>query len=109
LPTTSRTSPTGTTRGRARSGGLLVGHGIDPCKEIDRTYHVRITKDRGHCQFFADGRYAHGLIDRDAAEYPIPDSGKFGFRLIGSDVMADIASFRVCRIDPDERLWQAWE
>jgi hypothetical protein len=99
---------TRTSNWRRNPGGLLVGHGIDPCREVDRAYHVRITKDRGHCQFFADGRYAHGVLDRDTAAYPIPDTGKFGFRLIGSDVMADVAAFRAYRLQTDKELWEPW-
>ena len=91
---------TGTSNWRRNPGCLLVGHGIDPMQELNRTYHVRITKDAGHCQAFVDGRFAHAFIDRDESRYPIPDYGKFGFRLIGSDVMADVAAFRVHRISP---------
>ncbi len=58
---------------------------------------TRITKDHGHCQLFVDDVFAHGFLDYDEAR-PIPDYGKFGFRLIGSDVMADIHHFRVYRV-----------
>ena len=87
---------------------MLVGHGVDPCREINRTYHLRLIKDRGSLQLFVDGTYAHGCIDRDTSAYPIPDTGKFGFRLIGSDVMVDIQRFRVFRIEPNDKLWAPW-
>ena len=100
---------TATSNWRRNPGCLLVAHGVDPCQQIDRRYRVRITKDAGHCQFYCDGAFAHGLIERDTSEYPIPDGGKFGFRLIGSDVMADVAAFRVHRIRPDEKIWRRQE
>ena len=96
---------TETSNWRRNPGLLLVGHGIDPVQEIDRRYHLRLTKDYGHCQLYADGRFAHGFIDHHAAS-PIPDTGKFGFRLIGSDVEADIAAFRAYRIEGKPNLWQ---
>ncbi len=100
---------TATSNWRRNPGCLLVAHGVDACQEIDRPYRIRITKDAGHCQFYCDGAFAHGVIERDTAEYAIPDTGKFGFRLIGSDVMADVADFRVHRIAPNERIWSRQE
>ena len=99
---------TATSNWRRNPGGLLVGHGVDPCQQINRRYRIRITKDAGHCQFYCDGAFAHGFIARDTSAFPIPDTGKFGFRLIGSDVMADIADFRIDRITPNEKLWKPW-
>lgn len=100
---------TGTSNWRRNPGSLLIGHGNDLCTEIGRQYHVRITKDYGHCQFFVDGGFAHGFIDRDTSRYPIPDKGKFGFRLIGSDVKADVCNFRVYRIPANESVWRSNE
>ena len=94
----------GTSNWRRNPGSLLVGHGLDPCSELNRSYHIRITKDEGACQFFADGVYAHSSLDRDVLRYPIPDYGKFGFRVIGADVMVDVANFRVYRIPPDPEI-----
>jgi hypothetical protein len=91
---------TSTSNWRRNPGGLLAGHGIDPCCELDRTYRIRITKDEGHCQFYVDGVFAHGFIDRDILRLPLPSEGKFGFRTIGSDVKVDIANFKVSRIPP---------
>jgi hypothetical protein len=89
---------TNTSNWRRNPGCLLVGHGNDLARELDRTYHIRITKDEGYLQLYVDGVFAHGVVDRDTSRYPIPDSGKFGFRLIGSDVRADVFRFRVHRI-----------
>jgi len=47
-----------------------------------------------------DGVFAHGVVDRDASRYPIPDWGKFGFRLVGSQVRADVFNLRIHRIEP---------
>ena len=96
---------TDTSNWRRNPGCLLAAQGIDLCTEIGRKYRIRLTKDWGHMQLWVDGRFAHGLIDRDTARYPVPDYGKFGFRLIGSDVMADITRFRVHRIEPNEDIW----
>ena len=95
---------TETSNWRRNPGCLLVGHGVDPCQEVGRSYHFRVVKDGGHCQLFADGKFGHGFIDHDTATGPIPDHGKFGFRLIGSDVMADIANFRVYRVPANESI-----
>jgi hypothetical protein len=83
----------------------LVGEGMDPCMEINRTYSIRLCKSRGHVQFHVNGVFSHACVDWDAAEYPVPDHGKFGFRLIGSNVMADITKFRVYAIEPDADVW----
>ena len=91
---------------RRNPGMKLVGEGTDPCGAIDRTYAIRLCKTGGHIQFHVDGAFSHGCVDWDAAEYPVPDTGKFGFRLIGSGVMADIARFRVYTIAPDAEVWR---
>lgn len=91
---------TETSNWRRNPGCILTGHGIDPVKEIGRRYAIRLTKDFGTLQLFVDGQFAHGLIDRSEGRHPIPDWGKFGFRLIGSNVTAEVHDFRVHRIDP---------
>jgi hypothetical protein len=95
---------TETSNWRRNPGCRLVGHGIDPCQEINREYHIRVVKDWGHCQLFADGRFAHAFMDYDQS-FPIPDTGKFGFRTIGSDVMVDIRNFRIFSIEHNEGLF----
>ena len=99
---------TSTSNLRRNPGGLLVGEGIDPCMAINRSYRIRLCKSGGHVQFHVDGIYAHGCLDRDTSCYPIPDHGKFGFRLIGSDVMADITNFTVHAIEPLPAIWTPW-
>jgi len=99
---------TETSNARRNPGGLLIGEGEDPCTEVNRRYRIRICKSLGHVQFHVDGRFAHGFIDRDASQYAIPDYGKFGFRLIGSDVSADIRTFRVYAIEPHPEIWKPW-
>ena len=96
---------TATSNWRRNPGSLLAGHGTDPCTTTNRRYNIRITKDAGHCQFFCDGKFAHGFIDRDVLRYPVPSDGRFGFRAIGSDVMIDIYNFRVYRIEPCRQVW----
>lgn len=90
---------TNTSNWRRNPGCLLAGHGNDLVRELGRRYHIRITKDEGFLQLYVDGVFAHAVTDRDTSRYPIPDTGKFGFRLIGADVRADVFQFRVHRID----------
>ncbi len=99
---------TDTSNIRRNPGGLLMAQGIDPCMTINRTYKIRICKTKGHFQFFVDGVFASDVFDRDESRFPIPDHGKFGFRLIGSDVMADIRDFRVYAIEPQPNIWTPW-
>lgn len=89
---------TATSNWRRNPGLLLVGHGIDPVQAIGRPYRIRLTKDHAHCQMEVDGAFAHACVDRADRDWPVPDHGRFGFRLIGSDVKADIRRFRVTRI-----------
>jgi hypothetical protein len=100
---------TGTSNWRRNPGLLLCGHGTDPIQEIGHKYTIRITKDAGHGQVYVDGRFAHAFMDRDTSRFPIPDTGKFGFRIIGSDVIADVARFRVYRIQTKEPIWSESE
>lgn len=93
---------TGTSNWRRNPGLLLVGHGDDPVQEAGRKFHIRLTKDEGHCQLYVNGEFAHACLDRDTSRYPIPDTGKFGLRLIGRDLMVDIYAFRVHRVKLDE-------
>jgi hypothetical protein len=97
---------TRTSNWRRNPGTMLVGHGTDPMTQLGRPYRVRVTKDRGHCQFYVDGQFAHACLDRDISRLPVPDYGKFGFRLIGADVAAEIADFRVYRIASDPETWK---
>lgn len=92
---------TNTSNWRRNPGSLLVGHGNDPIRVIGRRYAIRLIKDEGFLQLFVDGEFAHGVVDRDTARHPIPDWGKFGFRLIGSDVRAEVSAFRVHRVTPN--------
>lgn len=92
---------TNTSNWRRNPGCLMVGHGNDPIREIGRPYAIRLIKDAGFLQLYVDGVFAHAAVDRDASRHPIPDWGKFGFRLIGSDVKADVSAFRVYRVQPD--------
>lgn len=91
---------TDTSNWRRNPGCLLAGHGNDLVRELGRRYRIRLTKDEGYLQLYVDGVFAHGVVDRDTGRYPIPDCGKFGFRLIGSDVKATVSGFRVYRIPP---------
>jgi len=100
---------TNTSNWRRNPGCILVGHGNDLVRELGRRYSIRLTKDEGYLQLFVNGEFAHGVIDRNTARYPIPDHGKFGFRLIGSDVKADVFAFRVHRIDPHPEPRTHWE
>ncbi len=90
---------TNTSNWRRNPGCRLAGHGNDLVRELGQKHHICLTKDEGYLQFYVDGVFAHGVVDRDTSRYPIPDTGKFGFRLIGSDVKADVFNFRVYRTE----------
>ncbi len=51
-----------------------------------------------------DAAYAHPFTDRDRSRHPIPDTGKFGFRLIGDDIIVDVRDFAVFRVPHDEKV-----
>jgi hypothetical protein len=87
---------------RRNPGLLLMCHGVDLVQTIGQKYHIRVTKCRGHCALFVDEQNALGFVDRDTSRYPIPEGGKFGFRLIGSDVMADVSNFAVYKLKVHE-------
>lgn len=97
---------TGTCNIRRNPGSLLVAHGMDMVKELHRTYRITLMKDAGHLQLLVDDQHVLGVVDRDVSRYPIPDTGKFGFRLIGSDVQADIANFAVYQLQHNEEIWK---
>jgi hypothetical protein len=96
---------TGTCNWRRNPGSIVMAHGVDMVREINRRYHIRIVKDAGHCEIYVDGCCAHGFVDRNTERGPIPDTGKFGFRLIGSDVAADIENFVVYKVEDKPKLW----
>ncbi|MHB0935924.1 MAG: DUF1961 family protein [Armatimonadota bacterium] len=96
---------TQTSNWRRNPGCLLVGHGTDLVQELRRPYRIRVTKDAGHCQLFVDGQFDHGMVDHVPGP---PDTGKFGFRLIGSEVEAEVADFHVYRIGPQD-IWRPQE
>ena len=100
-----RSQHTGTCNWRRNPGCYLVAHGADPVNELNRRYRIRLVKDAGHCALYVDGACAHGFVDRDTRRGPVPDSGKFGFRLIGADVLADVERFCVYRVARNERIW----
>ncbi len=92
---------TNTCNFRRNPGLLLMAHGVDLVQRIGQKYHIRLSKVGGHCALMVDGENALGFVDHGASPYPIPDYGKFGFRLIGTDVMADIADFKVFKVKPN--------
>lgn len=89
---------TDTSNWRRNPGCLLIGQGEDPIREIGRRYRIRLVKDAGFLQLHVDGHFIHGVFDRDTGRYPLPDWGKFGFRLIGSDVRVEVFNFQVHRV-----------
>lgn len=101
---------TGASNWRRNPGSGLIGYGVDPIQEIGRWYRLRVVKDRGHGQLSVDGKFAHCCLDRQAHPYPVPDYGKFVFRLIGADVAADLRAFRVWRVALSEadhkQMWK---
>ena len=95
-----------TSNWRRNPGLLLMAHGMDKVTEINRVFHIRVVKDGGHCHIDVDGTTTIGFVDRDTSRFPIPDYGKFGFRVIGRDVMADISNFKVFAVEPNAAVWK---
>ncbi len=98
---------TGTANIRRNPGGLLVGHGVDPVREVGRAFKLRITKDRGAVQLFVDGVLAMACVDHATNLGPIPDGGHFGFRLVGDDVRVTVKDFCVKKIAAAS-VWTPW-
>ncbi|MHC4873944.1 MAG: DUF1961 family protein [Planctomycetota bacterium] len=96
---------TGESNWRRNPGSLLCAQGNDYCTEIGKNYHVKVVKEKGHCQLWVDNKYCSGFIDRNEGSYSIPDTGKFGFRVIGSDVKAEIRNFNVSALDPQPKAF----
>ncbi len=95
---------TGTSNWRRNPGLILIGHGEDLVNTTGEPYQIRLIKDRISLQLFVNGRFAHGCIDRRPGEHGIPDTGKFGFRLIGSGVRAEVRQFRVTAVRPNPEI-----
>jgi len=89
---------TGVSNWRKNPGLQLMGQGSDLCKEIGKRYAIRIVKDGAHLQLGVDGVLAHEFTDSDTQGMTFPDSGKIGFRAIGSEVIAEVSRFRVCKL-----------
>jgi hypothetical protein len=100
---------TGTCNMRKNPGGFLMAHGLDKVTELNRWFRIRVIKDRGHVQLFVDGEHLLGFVDRDDRQFPIPDYGKFGFRLIGSDVLADVRDFKIWKVKPNRKVFSHHE
>lgn len=90
---------TGVSNWRRNPGLHLMAQGPDLCKESQRWYQIRIVKEGPHCQLLVDGQLAHEFTDPDELDTPMPDTGKVGFRAIGSNVQALIRNFRVIALE----------
>ncbi len=90
---------TGVSNWRRNPGLHLMGQGKDLCKEIKRKYKIRIEKDGPRCALFVDGKPGPNFTDPQELPGPIPEEGKFGFRTIGTKVIAEISNFRVKRLE----------
>lgn len=86
---------TGVSNWRRNPGAHLAAQGPDLCKDIGQVYHVRLIKDGPHVQLSVNGQVAHDFTDPQDLPVPLPTAGRFGFRAIGSEVIADISNFRV--------------
>jgi hypothetical protein len=89
---------TGVSNWRRNPGLHLVGQGPDLCETIQQRYAITIVKDGLHLQLGVDGVLAHEFTDPLDLDDKMPDRGKIGFRAIGSEVIAEIANFRVTAI-----------
>jgi len=89
---------TGVSNWRRNPGLHLVGQGPDLCKEIGRQYRMTIVKDGPHLQLGVDGTLAHEFVDPQELPDRLPEGGKFGFRAIGSKMIAEVSRVRVRKL-----------
>lgn len=86
---------TGVSNWRRNPGLNLMAQGPDLCQEIGQWYRIRIVKDGPTVQLQVNGEVAHGFVDPQTLESPLPTAGKIGFRAIGSEVKALVRNLRV--------------
>jgi len=86
---------TGVSNWRRNPGLNLMAQGPDLCREIGQWYRIRIVKDGPTVQLQVNGEVAHGFVDPQTLEFPLPTKGKIGFRAIGSEVKALVRNLRV--------------
>jgi hypothetical protein len=89
---------TGVSNWRRNPGIFLMAQQPDLCKEIQKTYHIHIVKSGPLLQLAVNDSLAGGFIDPRQIPTPMPESGKIGFRAIGSRVIAQIKNYTVHRI-----------
>ena len=89
---------TGVSNWRRNPGLHLMAQGPDLCKEIGRSYAIRIEKDGPRCALFVDGEPGPAFADPGELPDALPGAGKVGFRAIGSRVIAEVRGFRVHRL-----------
>jgi hypothetical protein len=89
---------TGVSNWRRNPGAHLLAQGPDLCKEIGRRYQVRLVKDGPHLQLSVNGVVAHDFVDPHWLPGEIPTLGKFGFRAIGSEVIAEVRNVVVRKL-----------
>jgi len=90
-----RNEHTGVSNWRRNPGLHLVGQAEDPCKEPGKRYRVSLIKDGPLCQCQVDGQVASGFVDPQELDLPLPDSGKIGFRAIGSEAIFRVSTLEV--------------
>jgi hypothetical protein len=96
---------TNTSNWRRNPGCYLMAVGEDHVCELNRRFTLRVVKDYGYLAFYVDGTRRFGFVDRDTTNGSIPDWGKFGFRLIGSDVKVEVFDFKAHRVRQNEKVW----
>lgn len=89
---------TGVANWRRNPGAHLLAQGEDLCREVGRTYHLRLSKDGPHLQLAVNDILAHDFVDPQELPDELPTTGKIGFRAIGSLVIAEISNLVVRRL-----------
>ncbi|HRU23714.1 MAG TPA: DUF1961 family protein [Candidatus Latescibacteria bacterium] len=90
---------TGVSNWRRNPGLHLMAQGPDPCRQIKTFYHLTVVKAGPHLQLGVNGVLAHEFVDPQTLPIPLPDSGKIGFRAIGSQIVVDVSNIRVTSLD----------
>jgi hypothetical protein len=89
---------TGVSNWRRNPGLHLMTSGEDLCRDINRPYHVRITKSGPKLAVYVDGQLGANVVDPQMIPDPIPSAGKIGFRAIGSSAVFRISNLTVAAL-----------
>lgn len=89
---------TGVSNWRRNPGLFLMAQQPDLCSAPQVWHRIRILKLNNRLQLWVGKNMAGGFEDRNEIPEPLPRSGKFGFRVIGSKAIVQVKNFKVSQI-----------